>query len=384
MKKVLIVAPFCSLPNEPYFNRFLFLAQMLSVKYDVTLLTSSFRHFDKTHRDTSIVESKGFNIVLINEPGYKANVSFSRVVSHYFFCRNFKAWLKGNNSFDLVYSAYPLIQTNIIISQFKEKYGFKHVVDIQDVWPESMSSVFPLVSSLPLNFIPFSKKADHVYSSADALVAVSKTYLDRALRVANNTPSEVVYLGSNFEVIASVPRSLTSAGAFKVVYIGTLSHSYDVETVMVSIDELSREGVDVEFHVLGGGPFENKLRELKCNGVIFHGFLGFADAIAFVKSCDVAINPLVKSAAQSVTNKLSDYLAMGIPVINSQENSEVLGLLDMVCHENYKAGSVASFKQAFKKIYQRRGSLKFHPNNKFDRSIEYKKIDAIIEKVLVL
>lgn len=383
MKKILIVAPFCSLPNEPCFNRFLFLAKLLSRKYDVTLLTSSFRHFDKKYRVLSPVEGVGYKVVLIDEPGYKKNVSFSRVISHYFFCKNFKRWLKENSEFDLVYSAFPLIQSNVIISSLKKECGFKHIVDIQDVWPESIASAIPWVANIPPGLIPFSAKADYVYSSADALVAVSKTYLDRALKVAKNTPSEVVYLGSDSEVVVDPLHTSVGTHVFRLVYIGTLSHSYDVETAMISVDELSREGFSVELHILGGGPFEKRLRQLNCNGVIFHGFLDYVDAIRFVRSCDVAVNPLVKSAVQSVTNKLSDYLGMGIPVINSQVNAEVLGLLESVCHENYQAGSVASFKDAFRAIYERRCSLAFHPNKKFDRDIEYKKIESIIEECLV-
>lgn len=380
MSNILIVAPFCSLPGEPYFNRFLFLAELLSEKHTVTLVTSSFRHFDKSHRKPQDNTNR-YRVVLLHEPGYKSNVSLSRVISHRKFCKNLDLWLTKQKSFDLIYSAFPLIQSNLIIKKLKAKLGAKHIVDVQDVWPESISSAIPWVSKIPPKLIPFSTKADLAYSSADALVAVSQTFLNRALKEKPGTPAKVVYIGSDFETINNA-KKIPLSDKLKLVYIGTLSHSYDIETAIVSVDELSQEGFDVELHILGGGPFEKKLRALNCKNVFFHGFHEYRKAIGFVKSCDIAINPLIKTASQSVTNKLSDYLAIGIPIINSQENPEVLALLQSVTHANYTPGSTTSFKEAFKNIYRIRESLKFHPDIRFDRSIEYKKIEQLIDSLL--
>ena len=47
---ITIVAPFCSLPNEPYFNRFRYLAERLAEQHDVLLITSNFKHYDKSFR----------------------------------------------------------------------------------------------------------------------------------------------------------------------------------------------------------------------------------------------------------------------------------------------------------------------------------------------
>ena len=79
--RILIVAPFCSLPGETHFNRFLHLSRVLSENHEVVLITSRFRHFDKEQREIS-QNSENFSIVLIDEPGYKRNVSLARVLSH--------------------------------------------------------------------------------------------------------------------------------------------------------------------------------------------------------------------------------------------------------------------------------------------------------------
>lgn len=43
---ITIVAPYCSLPSEPHFNRFWYLAELLSQSHDVLLITSNFKHYD--------------------------------------------------------------------------------------------------------------------------------------------------------------------------------------------------------------------------------------------------------------------------------------------------------------------------------------------------
>lgn len=381
--KVLIAAPFCSLPGEPYFNRFLYLANLLSENYDVTLLTSRFRHFDKIHRASNANFNENFKVVLIDEPGYKKNVGIGRLYSHHVFCKNFHNYLRAGARYDLVYSAYPLIQTNIILGELKRKLGFKLVIDVQDVWPEAISAVIPFVSKLPLRVLPFTSKANMAYKAADGLVAVSKTYMDRALLSLNKSvPCEIVYLGSSLGTYDLTSVVNTPDEVFRMGYLGTLSHSYDVETVMVGVSELVAEGYEIELHIFGGGPFEERLKSKGCRGVVFHGFVDFGSAIEFIRTCQIAINAIASGAPQSVTNKLSDYLALGIPLINSQQNAEVAALLKSVDHENYNPGSVNSFKLAFSRIYDRRQQLRFRPNPHFVREVEYKRIERLLHDVL--
>ncbi|WP_312381563.1 glycosyltransferase [Stutzerimonas balearica] len=349
----------------------------------MTLLTSRFRHFDKKHRTSSSFAHANFKIILVDEPGYKANVGLARLYSHSVFCENFRKFFEADHDFDLVYSAYPLIQTNIALGRLKRKFGFKLIIDVQDVWPEAISAVVPVLSRLHLNLLPFTRKANKAYRAADALVAVSKTYMARALLpLTKKVPHEVVYLGSSIGTQDFTPIAHFSEEIFRLGYLGTLSHSYDVETVMVAVSELLAEGYKIELHILGGGPFEKRLRSKGYSGVIFHGFVDFNSAVEFIRSCQVAVNPIASGAPQSVTNKLSDYLALGIPLINSQKSLEVLDLLQNVDHENYDPGSVRSFKSAFAKIYCRRKQLRFRPSSYFDRDVEYKRIERLISTVL--
>lgn len=208
---ITIVAPYCSLPSEPYFNRFWYLAELLSQSHDVLLITSRFRHYDKSFRrpeDAEAASQGRLKVMLLEESGYGKNVSLERVASHYRFVKNFEQWLKNcrPGEQDIVYSAYPLMATNLLLGKHKARLGYKLIVDVQDVWPESFSSVVPFLKKVPHKLLPFASRANRAYRCADALVAVSQTYLDRAKEANPNVPGEAVYIGTDFAAIAPPPR----------------------------------------------------------------------------------------------------------------------------------------------------------------------------------
>ena len=79
---ITIVAPYCSLPSEPHFNRFWYLAELLSQSHDVLLITSNFKHYDKSFRrpeDAEAASQGRLKVMLLEESGYSKNVSLGRV-----------------------------------------------------------------------------------------------------------------------------------------------------------------------------------------------------------------------------------------------------------------------------------------------------------------
>lgn len=384
---ITIVAPYCSLPSEPYFNRFWYLAERLSQSHDVLLITSRFRHYDKSFRrpeDAEAASQGRLKVMLLEESGYSKNVSLGRVTSHHRFVKHFEKWLENcrPGEQDIVYSAYPLIATNLLLGKHKARLGYKLIVDVQDVWPESFSSVVPFLKKVPHKLLPFASRANRAYRCADALVAVSQTYLDRAKEANPNVPGEAVYIGTDFAAIAPPPPRFRSKTT-RLFYLGTLSYSYDVETVCKGVRKLLDDGENVELHIMGGGPDLEKLKQHENRAIKFYGYLPYADMISIAKGCDIAVNAIHSHAMQSVTNKLSDYMALQKPILNSQTNAEVLGLLNLLPHENYRSGDVDSFVQAAKDILKRKNDPVQSDEivRRFRRDISYRKIVNLIERL---
>ncbi|MBW3879680.1 glycosyltransferase [Neisseria meningitidis] len=385
---ITIVAPYCSLPSEPYFNRFWYLAERLSQSHDVLLITSRFRHYDKSFRrpeDAEAASQGRLKVMLLEESGYGKNVSLERVASHYRFVKNFEQWLKNcrPGEQDIVYSAYPLIATNLLLGKHKARLGYKLIVDVQDVWPESFSSVVPFLKKVPHKLLPFASRANRAYRCADALVAVSQTYLDRAKEANPNVPGEVVYIGADFPKLDAAPAKDFGDSTTRFFYFGTLSHSYDVDTACRGIQKLLDSGKNVELHIMGGGPDLEKLKQHENRAIKFYGYLPYADMISIAKGCDIAVNAIHSHAMQSVTNKLSDYMALQKPVLNSQTNAEVLDLLNLLPHENYRSGDVDSFARAAESLMAKQNGAVQSDEivRRFRRDISYRKIVNLIERL---
>ncbi|CAG2141818.1 glycosyltransferase [Cupriavidus numazuensis] len=349
--KIIILAPFCSLPGEANFNRFRYLARLAAQHHEVVLVTSRFRHFDKTVR-SDIDCDEGYEIVLLDEPGYRRNVSLARLWSHRCFARSFRQWLQAycrTSKVDLVYSAFPLIATNLFLGQAKRELGFKLVIDVQDVWPESLA-VLPMVDRMQALMHPFSLRADRAYAGADALVSVSQTYLQRARRANAKAAGMVCYIGADENLWRSVEARVFDKGKVRFFYLGTVSHSYDMETVVRGFAALASTDPDFELHVIGGGPSMEAVRALAAGNTHFHGYLAVEDMVGLVKGMDVAINPIKSTSRGTITNKLADYVLAGKPILNSQTDDEAMSIIRRVGHRNYQDGNVDDFVRAAREI----------------------------------
>lgn len=323
--------------------------------------------------------------MLLEESGYSKNVSLGRVTSHHRFVKHFEKWLENcrPGEQDVVFSAYPLIATNLLLGKHKARLGYKLIVDVQDVWPESFSSVVPFLKKVPHNLLPFASRANRAYRYADALVAVSQTYLDRAKETNPNVPGEVIYIGADFPKLDAAPAKDFGDDKTRFFYLGTLSYSYDVETVCKGVRKLLDDGENVELHIMGGGPDLEKLKQYENHAIKFYGYLPYSEMMSIAKGCDIAVNAIHSHAMQSVTNKLSDYMALQKPVLNSQTNAEVLDLMNLLPHENYRSGDVDSFVQAAKDILKRKNDPVQSDEivRRFRRDVAYQKIVNLIERL---
>ena len=336
-KKVTIVAHFCDYANENTNNRFNYLASMLYRKgYDVELITSSFCHRDKKQRTEHLNDLETYKTTLLYEPSYKKNVSLRRLfVSHKILARNLKIYLEKNEKPDLIYCAFPSIDVAKITSEYANDNAIPFIIDIQDLWPEAFQMAFniPIISSM--FFKPMNKVADSIYASANEIIAVSQTYIDRALSVAKrDVKGHAVYLGTDlkeFDEFAKkeyigLPSKKT--GEKWIAYCGTLGKSYDLISVIDALDML--KGKALKLVVMGDGPrkkeFEDYARKKQVS-CIFTGRLVYAEMCSLLKQCDMTVNPIVGDSVASIINKHADYAASGLPVVNTQNSSEYCQLV---------------------------------------------------------
>lgn len=398
--KILIIAHFTQIPSEKGNNRFNYVAEFMGKNQEnqVELVTSRFSHKFKTTRELRDEEilKLNYKLTMLYEPKYKKNVSLRRFYSHYRLSKNLKKYLdKLDYKPDVIYCAVPSLDVAKVTAKYAKRNNIKFIIDVQDLWPEAFKMVLriPLINNII--FFPMKRQTDYIYKRADNIVAVSKTYLNRVKAVNKKSiKNEVVFLGTEMEQFDKCNTSKEikkNKNVIKIVYIGTLGHSYDIKIIIDAIKILNEKEIkNIEFLIMGDGPlrenFEEYAKQKKVD-CIFTGIIQYKEMIPELCNCDIAVNPIKKGSAGSIINKVGDYAMAGLPVINTQENAEYRELVDKYqigynCdNENvYEISERIEYliKNEKVRIQMGRNNRKL-AEEKFDRKKTYTKIINIIE-----
>jgi glycosyltransferase involved in cell wall biosynthesis len=321
-------------------SRFVYLAKMLRDRqHTVEIVTSDFHHSPKVHFAT-VGKLQGIKITALHEPGYPKNISLKRFSSHKILAKNIQAYLEGRKKPDVVYAAIPSLAVVEACANYCRANHNKFVVDMQDLWPEAFKMVVKIPFISDVAFYPMKRQADKIYAAADEIIAVSKTYAERGMKVNKKCKdATVAFLGTDKEVfdqyVDDKSDFTNDVDTVRVAYIGSLSRSYDIEC---AIDALSKVQTTkkVQFLIMGDGPLRGQFEsyaESKKIDYRFTGALPYPQMVEALVKCDIAVNPIRKGSAGSIINKVGDYAMAGLPVVNSQECQEYRELLD-----SYDAG----------------------------------------------
>ena len=354
-KRIAVVTMGVKLGDETRgYTRFRFLSEMLTQHgFDVDLITSSFQHWEKAHRDTSKACYQGlpYDIVFIDEPGYQKNLDLSRIRSHHQAAKNLRAHFNATQGrYSLIYSEIPPNDVARVCAEFADEQHIPFVADINDLWPEAMRMVVDVPVISDIAFYPFARDAKVVYQLLSGAVGTSDEYTARP--AADRTEPyrhETVYVGNDLQafdegVRANLGSISKPADEVWATYAGTLGASYDIATLIRAaalLDKrraqyLARTGAEgttdmrrpfpaVRVKILGDGPDRAALEELAREEnapVEFLGYQDHASMAAWLRESDITVNSLVKSAAQSIVTKIGDYLASGKPMINTGSSAE--------------------------------------------------------------
>ena len=213
----------------------------------------------------------------------------------------------------------------------------KYIIDIQDLWPEAFCMAVKN-KFLQKLFYPMKLYINIAYSKADAIVAVSRTYVERALSVNRRISHGLcVYLGNSKELFdsgVSKYKITRTDQELWIGYVGSMGDSYDLGCIIKAISYLqTKSGFKKQLRLIlcGDGEKMSIFEKMANDYGVLADFLGrkkYDRMAGILSSCDIAVNPIVKGSAASVINKVGDYAFSGIPVINTQECQEYRDLVE--------------------------------------------------------
>lgn len=401
MKKIVIIDHFSQTPDEPGNNRFVYLAEMLIAKgFQVEIITTSFSHKAKQQRNLQkgMLDLVSYDFTMLYEPGYKKNVCLKRFYSHYIFGEKLKKYLKKIEKPDLIFAAVPSLNVGATASNYCKKNNIPFIIDIQDLWPEAFKLVIHVPFISDMIFFPMTLQANNFYAQADKIIAVSDTYKNRGLKNNKKDPDGLcVFLGTDLKQFDENSKLFSvekPPNTIWVTYVGTLGLSYNIEIIIDALNIIAEKVQrPVKFNVFGDGPYLNRFKKYAADckiPVTFFGRLNYSQMSAYLCKSDIAVNPIVKGAAQSIINKHADYAAAGLPVLNTQQCQEYRNLInEYQCGINCDVDSVEQVANALLKLIEDEALRKKMgmqsrrlAEEKFDRVNTYRLIVAEIKKLV--
>ena len=290
--------------------------------FDRFIVTADFNHAYKQYK----TENKSDFIHYIHVPSYQKNLSIQRIYSHVIFAIRLYKYLCGLNILpQLIYCAMPSSFSAYYCGKFCKKRNIKFVIDVIDLWPDSLFPISRKYKFLKPLIYPWTYISNKAYSMADYISAESKKYAEVALAKSKTTKWSYTYLGVDIEEMNSLVKSSnvinrTDNEEIWICYGGSLGNSYDFDTILKAIKYIDSEGIKYRFFFVAEGEHRDQIsryiQENKLNAEIT-GRMPYNDYLKYMSCCDIAINSFKKTTEVVYSYKFNDYVGLKLFVLNN-------------------------------------------------------------------
>lgn len=234
----------------------------------------------------------------------------------------------------------PLTKALIGVKYAKRK-KIPHYIYVQDLWPESVTSVTGIKHPLVIN--PINRAVNHIYKNSKNILVTSPSFAEViAERVED--PEKILYWPQYAEEFyRPVPREpvpeIPENGLFKIVFTGNIGQAQGLEILPQTAKLLKEKGISsVQFVLVGDGRYKQTLLERIKENAVEDMFLMIprqpAQRIpAMLAACDAAFisfkeDPLFE---KTIPAKLQSYMACGMPIVAAASGETVRVVTEAQC-----------------------------------------------------
>ena len=261
---------------------------------------------------------------------------------------------KLSKTADVVVGSTPDPLAALAALLLAKRYGKPFVLEVRDVWPETLIEVFKLKPWNPyILLLGFVEKV--LCKNADVVLSTLPKVSEHIWQFSPKVP--VVHI-PNYVSEKEIPKkhvALPKSPITEIVYAGSIGVANDMETLLSAAKILENRGFAdrLNFVIFGDGPESDKLKadfgELKI--VEFRERIARKDFYERLDQSDAAIICWKKTRLYRhgiSANKIADYLFVGLPIIMSYEYpheiaSEFAGLVVPPEEPHMLAGAVEQF-----------------------------------------
>ena len=314
--------------------------------------------------------NKGFILRLIDHLSFMIT---SLIAS--FFIKQFDVIITTTPQFFTTFTGY-------LVSVIRNK---KWILEIRDLWPDSLIAVGILKKNLLFKFL---KKLEYFfYRKASIIIVVTRSFCN--IITKNKIPKTKVHIITNgvnrkhFRFIGkdeNIINKLNLKGYFCIGYIGTIGMAHHIKTILDSAAYLNTLNYKIKFLIIGSGAeVENIKKEIKKNNIdntIILDQIPHTEISKYWSILDCSITHLKKDNLfkSVIPSKIFESMSMGVPIIHGVHGESADLIRETNTGEIFKPQDTKELNSIIIKFYNDRKLLKMYKDNciftseKFERN----------------
>lgn len=381
-------------------------------KYNVYVIASSAIHNSNVNmiNDKALYKISnidGVNYIHIRTNQYHGN-GLKRVFNILQFFINAKRAMKKLiaevGKPDIIYASSPTPTTAVLGIQFAKKLKIKNIIEVRDLWPDSIVE-FGVASKNNILVKILYMVEKYMYLKADKLVftmaggkeyIATKKYKDKIdfSKIYNiNNGVDLKQYDENKKQYSIDDDELNDKSTFKLLYAGSIRKAYNVKQIAELAKKIQENHFEnVRIFLYGNGNEKQEIIEYckqnNITNIIFRDFIDNKYIPYIMSKCNICLlhgkNVGIFKYGTS-QNKMFAYLYSGNPIISTFYNPYDL-IEKNACGITLKNNTLEEYYDAFLKIYETYDDKKeqYRENarkllNRFDYQVLAKRLQEIID-----
>jgi glycosyltransferase involved in cell wall biosynthesis len=308
-------------------NRIKNIFQLLkSHDYDVFVLTTEPTYPNKElYRDSSFWDDDSLNneknVHRISVKNRKyAQTIWNRLIYYLEIVFKFIMFiLKDDQKYDVIFVSSPPIFIGLAGIIAKKKYKSKLILDVRDLWPESLKGVNVFNNKLIISVFKLLERK--LYEQSNHIIINSLGFL-KYISIKNKIPAEKISFIPNgareSEIISNKSKKAGNKN-FDVIYAGNIGLAQDSNLLMELAKELSKHSITISVisYGLKRKNFADFVKKNKLKNVRIMPPLSRKECLRFISNHRVGIVALNNSEVFETVlpGKIIDYMTCGVPIV---------------------------------------------------------------------
>ncbi len=225
---------------------------------------------------------------------------------------------------DIMYVYHPPLTVSIAAAFANLIRRTPMVVDIQDLWPDTLAATGMIKAAGPLKIVGWI--CQKVYARAAHIAVLSPGF--KTLLIERGVPAQkisVVYNWADESALAiaagSRPDAMSTNGRFRILFAGNMGLAQDLDVVLDAAKLVADKEQHIDFCFLGdglaGASLKRRVMDEEIRTVTFFPKVPMSEVGAYLAAADVLLVNLRPDPLFEITipSKTQAYMSAGKPII---------------------------------------------------------------------